>query len=188
MTTSDNRLKAEILSDTEITMQRSFKAPRELVYRAMTDLDLIPKWWGQRESTTIVDKLDARVGGDWRFIQRGQDGTEYAFRGKFLELDSAEQNRADLRIRANARAYLDRLDDLDGCRWRNPGANRIDVRFQRRPGRHVAVRDGRWRQRDVRPARGAVGDDGLGLEGSELHTPSLAGDGVFRWARVVGSS
>jgi uncharacterized protein YndB with AHSA1/START domain len=86
VSTSDNRLKAEIVSDTEITMQRSFKAPRELVYRAMIDPDLIPKWWGQRDSTTIVDKLDAREGGDWRFIQRAADGTEYAFRGKFLEL------------------------------------------------------------------------------------------------------
>jgi len=85
--TSENKLKAEILSDTEITMQRSFKAPRELVYRVMTDSDLIPKWWGQRSATTIVDKLDARVGGEWRFVQRGADGTEYAFRGTFLELD-----------------------------------------------------------------------------------------------------
>jgi uncharacterized protein YndB with AHSA1/START domain len=87
MSTVDNRLKAEIISDTEIGMQRSFKAPRELVYRAMTDPELIPKWWGLRGSTTIVDKLDAREGGDWRFIQRGEDGSEYAFRGKFLELD-----------------------------------------------------------------------------------------------------
>lgn len=87
MSTNDNKLKAELVSDTEITMQRSFNAPRELVYRAMIDPDLISQWWGQRGSTTIVDKLDARVGGDWRFIQRGADGTEYAFRGTFLELD-----------------------------------------------------------------------------------------------------
>ncbi|MCA9861168.1 MAG: SRPBCC family protein [Thermomicrobiales bacterium] len=87
MSTHDNKLKAEILSDTEITMQRSFNAPRELVYRAMTDPDLIPKWWGQRSSTTIVDKLDPRTGGEWRFIQRAPDGTEYAFRGTFVELE-----------------------------------------------------------------------------------------------------
>ncbi len=87
MTTSDNRLKAEIISDTEITMQRTFNAPRELVYRAMTEPDLVAQWWGQRGSTTIVDQLDPRVGGAWRFIQRGEDGAEYAFRGEFLELD-----------------------------------------------------------------------------------------------------
>jgi uncharacterized protein YndB with AHSA1/START domain len=87
MTASDNRLKAEIVSDTEITMQRTFKAPRELVYRAVTDPVLIPQWWGLRNSTTVVDKLDARVGGEWRFIQKGENGEEYAFRGTFLELD-----------------------------------------------------------------------------------------------------
>jgi uncharacterized protein YndB with AHSA1/START domain len=87
MTASDNRLKAEIVSDTEITMQRTFKAPRELVYRAVTDPVLIPQWWGLRNSTTVVEKLDARVGGEWRFIQKGENGEEYAFRGTFLELD-----------------------------------------------------------------------------------------------------
>ncbi|TXG83330.1 MAG: ATPase [Thermomicrobiales bacterium] len=68
-------------------MQRTFNAPRELVYRAMTEPDLVAQWWGQRGSTTIVDQLDPRVGGAWRFIQRGEDGAEYAFRGEFLELD-----------------------------------------------------------------------------------------------------
>ncbi len=87
MTTFDSKFKAEIVSETEIEMQRAFKAPRELVYRAVTEPDLIPKWWGMRNSTTVVDKLDARVGGEWRFIQRGTDGSEYAFRGTFLELD-----------------------------------------------------------------------------------------------------
>jgi len=86
VSSSENKLKAEIVSDTEITMQRSFRAPRELVYRAFTEPDLIARWWGQRSSTTIVDKFDARVGGEWRIIQRAQDGTDYAFRGEFLEL------------------------------------------------------------------------------------------------------
>lgn len=87
MGTTENRLKAEIVSDTEITMQRSFKAPRELVYRAATDRDLIPQWWGLRSTTTVVDKLDVRVGGEWRFIQKGENGEEYAFHGEYLELD-----------------------------------------------------------------------------------------------------
>ena len=87
MSTTRSKFKAEILSDTEITMQRSFNAPRALVFRALTDPDLIPKWWGLRSTTTVVDKLDARVGGQWRFIQKGEHGEEYAFNGTFLELD-----------------------------------------------------------------------------------------------------
>ncbi len=64
MSTSDNRFKPEILSDTQITMHRSLRAPRELVYRAMTEPALIAKWWGMRNSTTIVDKFDPQVGGE----------------------------------------------------------------------------------------------------------------------------
>lgn len=83
---TDSKFNVEILSDTQIGMQRRFEAPRELVFRALTDPDLIPKWWGLRSSQTIVDKLDPRVGGQWRFIQRMPDGTDLAFRGTFLEL------------------------------------------------------------------------------------------------------
>jgi uncharacterized protein YndB with AHSA1/START domain len=84
MTERPSTLK--ILSDLEISMTREFDAPRELVYRAFTDPELVPQWWGLRASTTIVDQFDLRVGGAWRFIQRMPDGTEFAFRGEFLEL------------------------------------------------------------------------------------------------------
>ena len=87
MSSTDNRLKPEIISDTEVTMHRTFDAPRELVFRAFSEPELVAKWWGQRSSTTIVETYDFRVGGNWRMIQRTPDGQEYAFRGKFLEID-----------------------------------------------------------------------------------------------------
>ena len=31
-----------------ISVTRAFAAPRDLVFKAMTDPDLIPKWWGPR--------------------------------------------------------------------------------------------------------------------------------------------
>lgn len=86
MNPTDNRLKAEIVSDTEITMHRTFNAPRELVFRAFSDPELVAKWWGQRDSTTIVETYDFRAGGSWRMIQKSPDGQEYAFRGQFLEI------------------------------------------------------------------------------------------------------
>ena len=87
MNAPTNKFEIEVLSDTEVAMQRTLTGPRELVYRAYTEADLIPRWWGQRRTTTIVDTFEPRVGGRWRFIQREEDGTEYAFRGEFLELD-----------------------------------------------------------------------------------------------------
>jgi uncharacterized protein YndB with AHSA1/START domain len=74
-------------SDREIAMERSFTAPVELVFRAFGDADLIPKWWGFRTSTTVVEKLDFRPGGSWRFAQKSPDGEEWGFSGEFREID-----------------------------------------------------------------------------------------------------
>jgi uncharacterized protein YndB with AHSA1/START domain len=79
-------LTVTLPSDLEIEMTREFDAPRELVFRAFTDPDLIPRWWGPRGLTTTVDKLDPRPGGLWRFVERAPDGTEDAFYGTFREV------------------------------------------------------------------------------------------------------
>ena len=46
-----------------IIMLHCFNAPRELVFRAMTDPRHIPQWWGKRNHTTIVDQMAVKVGG-----------------------------------------------------------------------------------------------------------------------------
>ena len=78
-------------SDREIVMTRVFDAPRELVFKAHTDPNLIPQWWGQRRNTTIVDKMDVRPGGTWRFVQRQTDGIEYGFHGDYHEVMPPER-------------------------------------------------------------------------------------------------
>jgi uncharacterized protein YndB with AHSA1/START domain len=91
MATTETKLKATLPSDLEIVMTREFDAPRELVFKAFTDPELIPKWWGLRNTTTIVDAMDVRPGGAWRYISRGQNGEEYAFRGEYLEVVPPER-------------------------------------------------------------------------------------------------
>jgi uncharacterized protein YndB with AHSA1/START domain len=75
----------------EIQITRSFDAPRELVYRAFTDPDAVRQWWGQRDNETIVDRLEARAGGQWRFVQRSQDGNEHGFHGVYHEAVAPER-------------------------------------------------------------------------------------------------
>jgi uncharacterized protein YndB with AHSA1/START domain len=67
----------------DIVITHVFDAPRNVVFKAMTDPELIPKWWGPRDVSTIVDQLDARPGGQWRFVHREEDGSEYGFHGVF---------------------------------------------------------------------------------------------------------
>jgi uncharacterized protein YndB with AHSA1/START domain len=80
-----------ILSEREVVMTRIFDAPRELVFKAHTDPNLIPQWWGLRNNTTIVEKMDVRPGGTWRFIQRDAEGNEFAFNGEYREVVPPER-------------------------------------------------------------------------------------------------
>jgi uncharacterized protein YndB with AHSA1/START domain len=75
----------------EIVITRSFDAPRDLVFKAFTDPEAIPRWWGQRDSQTVVDELEARPGGRWRFVERSGDGNEYGFHGVYHEAAAPER-------------------------------------------------------------------------------------------------
>lgn len=78
-------------TEREIHVERVFEAPRERVFAAYTDPELIPKWWGPRSMTTIVEELDAKTGGMWRFRARSEDGSEIVFRGVFREVSAPER-------------------------------------------------------------------------------------------------
>src|ERR1043166_9381197 len=75
----------------EIIMWRVFDAPRELVFKVMTDPELIPQWWGLRDNTTVVDAMDVRAGGLWRYVQRDQHGNEFAFHCVYHSITAPEQ-------------------------------------------------------------------------------------------------
>ena len=74
----------------EILITREFDAPRELVFKAITDPKLIPQWWGPRRLSTVVDKMDVRPGGQWRYANRDDQGNEYAFHGVYHEILAPE--------------------------------------------------------------------------------------------------
>jgi uncharacterized protein YndB with AHSA1/START domain len=75
--------------DREIVAERVFDAPRERVFQAFIDPELIPRWWGRRQDTTTVEKMDVRVGGDWRFVTEAPDGS-HAFRGTYRVIEPPE--------------------------------------------------------------------------------------------------
>lgn len=78
-------------TDREIHIERVFNAPREGVFAAFTDPELIPEWWGPHGTTTSVDQMDVRAGGSWRFVVRNSDGSETGFRGTYREVTPPER-------------------------------------------------------------------------------------------------
>jgi uncharacterized protein YndB with AHSA1/START domain len=71
----------------DLVFERTFEAPRERVWKAFTERDQVVQWWGKHGTTTIVEEMDVRPGGKWRYVSRASDRDDVAFYGEYLEVD-----------------------------------------------------------------------------------------------------
>jgi uncharacterized protein YndB with AHSA1/START domain len=79
------------IAGNEIVLSRVFDAPRELVFDAFTRPEHITHWWGPRGFTTTTHSMDFRVGGVWRFVMHGPDGTDYPNDVRYTEIVRPER-------------------------------------------------------------------------------------------------
>ena len=75
----------------ELFIHREFEAPRELVFRAFSDPELITQWLGSCDMTMRIDYFDSRTGGSYRFIHSNPQGQEFAFNGVIHEVLEPER-------------------------------------------------------------------------------------------------
>jgi uncharacterized protein YndB with AHSA1/START domain len=78
--------KTEIIAEPGIPMiiiTREFDAPRELVFRAHTDPDLLVQWLGPRDLAMAIERYEVRNGGAWRYVNTDAAGNAYGFHGIF---------------------------------------------------------------------------------------------------------
>jgi len=76
-------------SEREIRIERIFNAPRQRVWKAMTDPELVRQWWG-RGNGLIVERMELKRGGHWRFVEHAPDGT-HGFEGLYREVTPPER-------------------------------------------------------------------------------------------------
>jgi uncharacterized protein YndB with AHSA1/START domain len=88
---TSNKLTVEKQGERQIRCERVFEAPREKIYAAMTDPDLIPKWWGPHGTTTRVEEMDVQVGGRWRFVGSDSEHGDQGFQGTYRVLDGPDR-------------------------------------------------------------------------------------------------
>lgn len=68
---------AQINKETnELTIEREFNAPRQLVWDAWTKPELLEKWWGPKDWTTTVKKLELKEGSVWHYLMEGKMSPE----------------------------------------------------------------------------------------------------------------
>ena len=88
MTTATSGRKATVTkkSDRELNIERVFDAPRDRVWRAMTDPKLLAQWWG-RGNKLVVEKYEFERGGHWRFVEHTDHGA-FGFEGRYREINA----------------------------------------------------------------------------------------------------
>jgi uncharacterized protein YndB with AHSA1/START domain len=85
--------KATVTTPTEreIRIERVFDAPRDRVFAVYTDPELIPEWWGPHGNTAVVEEMDVRRGGRWRFLLGDREDPQSAFYGTYREVVAPER-------------------------------------------------------------------------------------------------
>jgi uncharacterized protein YndB with AHSA1/START domain len=73
-------------ADRELVLSRLINAPREKVYRAWTEPELLKQWFAPKPYTTPIVEIDVRPGGSAYFVMRGPDGKDLPNRGVYLEV------------------------------------------------------------------------------------------------------
>jgi uncharacterized protein YndB with AHSA1/START domain len=73
----------------EIRMERVFDAPRDLVWRAHMEPELLAQWWG-RGNKLDIERYEPERGGHWRFVEHGPEGVS-GFEGRFREVTPQER-------------------------------------------------------------------------------------------------
>ena len=75
----------------EVIITRTINAPKEVVFKTVTDPLLIPEWWGPRRLTTFVHKMVVTPAETWRIVQQDDAGKEYGFHGVYHEVVSSDR-------------------------------------------------------------------------------------------------
>ena len=75
----------------EVTIKRTFNAPRAVVFKAWTDPKQLGQWFGPKGFDNPVCEADARPGGKLKIHMRGPDGAIYPCLGTFHEVVEPER-------------------------------------------------------------------------------------------------
>lgn len=77
----------------ELTIERTFDAPREFIWKAWTDPEMIKQWWGPNNVTIPECEVDLRVGGKISIVMEAGEamgpykGTKWPMLGEFTVVE-----------------------------------------------------------------------------------------------------
>lgn len=79
------------MEDKDLFITRIIDAPREMVWKAWTEPWRFMHWWGPKDYTSPVSKIDLRVGGFYLACMRSPDGKDFWSTGEYREIIEPER-------------------------------------------------------------------------------------------------
>jgi uncharacterized protein YndB with AHSA1/START domain len=78
-------------AERDVVTTRTLDAPRERVFRAWTDPDLLARWWGPEGFTNSFQAFELKPGGQWNFVMQGPGRTHFKNESVFVEILAPER-------------------------------------------------------------------------------------------------
>ncbi len=125
-------LKVTTPTDREIVLTRVFDAPRDLVFDAFSNPELLKRWFGPRGWSMPVCEVDLKVGGGFRFVLRGPDGKDMGMRGVYQEITPPARS-----------VHMESFDDY-------PGESQVTAVFVEEEGKTTLTATVRYPSKEVR--------------------------------------
>jgi len=134
-------------SELEVEVVRSFAAPRELVFRAYTEPELLQQWMRGPDGWSLpVCEVDLRVGGGYRQVWRKPGVPDMGLTGRYLEVTPPQKLVASEEFE----------EDWTG------GATTVSTSFADRAGSTVVTTLIRYSSKEARDAAARTGmTDGM---------------------------
>lgn len=85
-------MKSDIkITDNRLEMTRIFDAPRERVFEAWKEVELIQQWWGCAQTKKVRSEIDFRTGGTFTHVMDIEGCGEHPYSGTFDEIIEPEK-------------------------------------------------------------------------------------------------
>src|SRR5215469_1148725 len=108
----------------ELTIDKTYDAPIDMVWKAWTDQELAAQWWGPQGFTAPICELDPKVGGKINIVMEDsagliRKGSKYPMIGEFKEIDELKKIVFTSEALINNKPILENLvrvtfDEVDG--------------------------------------------------------------------------
>ncbi len=146
-----SREEATAASDRTIVVTRVFDAPRELVFRAWTDPELMAQWFAPEPLTVPRAEIDLRVGGRFTLVMRDPDGNEFPSTGEYLEVDEPNRYVATDSVEEMPEMWLDTVNEARGKAKGTPVPDGITtVTFDDVDGKTLVTFSEEWESKAMR--------------------------------------